>query len=58
MIKVTGLEKVSEIAKAEASIKKHLANARKLKIKELTDQGIDKALAAVMVDVMTEYKVI
>lgn len=57
MVKVTGLEVLSEIVEQNERIEKAEREIRKQRMKELIAQGIDKMVAEVMVDTFTEYEV-
>ena len=57
MVKVTGLEVLSEIVEQNERIKKAEREIRKQRIKELIAQGIDKMVAEAMVDTFTKYEV-
>lgn len=57
MVKVTGLEVLSEIVEQNERIEKAEREIRKQRIKDLIAQGIDKMVAEVMVDTFTEYEV-
>lgn len=58
MVKVTGLEVLSEIVERNERIEKAESEIRKHRIKDLIAQGIDKAVAEVMVDTFTSYEVV
>ena len=57
MVKVTGLEVLSEIVEQNERIEKAEREIRNHRIKELIAQGIDKMVAETMVDTFTEYEV-
>lgn len=50
MIKVTGLNVIEEMVNARELEKKIKRDIKKDQIKQLTDQGIDKEMAKVMVE--------
>lgn len=49
MIKVTGLETLAEIVESNIRIEKAEREIKKMRIKELVAQGVDKEIAKVMV---------
>ena len=57
MIAVKGLEIISEVVEQNDRIKKAESEIRRHRIKDLIAQGIDKAVAEVMVDTFTSYEV-
>lgn len=50
MLKVTGVAELAEMVEHEERIKKAEKEIRKMRIKELVNQGVDRKIAAVMVD--------
>lgn len=49
MVKVTGLETLAEIIESNNRIEKAEREIKKMRIKELVAQGVDKEIAKVMV---------